>query len=143
MSKENEDRQEDVVETTEVSTIELVERAGICEYCKQMRIVRVPENLSDIQVNEIATQECDCKEAAFMRRRKMRLDAAGAWIKNALEGHEEQQKLMTAAVNTVFGHSVYKVTVKLDGHRTAIVDMDKEDMIRIKTVYKNENEETF
>lgn len=146
MSKKNEDRedrQEEVVETTEIAKIELVERAGICEYCKQMRMVKVPENMSDIQVNEIATQECDCKTAEFMRRRKMRLDAAGMWITNALEGHEKQQKLMTAAVNAVFGKSVYKVTIKLDGHKTAIVDLDKEDMIRIKTVYKNENEETF
>lgn len=54
---------------------------GTCKYCGQMRQVPFSENLTDEDMNRIATEECDCDKAMY--ERNVRHEVAKA--QNAIE----------------------------------------------------------
>lgn len=115
---------------------------GFCRFCNQARMIDAPDNLSGEDYNELATQDCDCTEATTERRRRAKMEAAGAWAKNIFSQNDGQLQLVLCAIRATFSGSVDYATIKI-GKYTHKVDVDGDGMIRIKTSYRSSNEETF
>lgn len=118
------------------------EHTGICRYCGQIRMITAPDGLSGEDYNELATEECECNEAQIQRNRRAKMEAAGLWAKNIFSQNNGQLQLMFCAIKATFDGSVDYVTIKI-GKNTHKVDVDGDGMIRIKTAYRDSNEETF
>jgi len=115
---------------------------GFCKFCHNARFVEVPESVTELQANEYATAACDCDDARRAREREMRMKAAAAWAENIFSKSDGQLRLICSAIQSTFDGSVDKVTVKI-AKRNHIIDTDKDGMIRIRTTYRDSNEETF
>ncbi len=115
---------------------------GFCRFCKQARIIAAPDGLSGEEYNELATQDCDCNEAATERASRAKMEAAGLWAKNIFSQSNGQLQLMLCAIRATFDGSVDYATIKIGKH-THKVDVDGDGMIRIKTSFRDSNEETF
>lgn len=115
---------------------------GFCRFCNQAHMFEAPDNLSPEDYNELATQECNCTEASNERARRAKMEAAGQWAKNIFSQNDGQLQLVLCAIRATFAGSVDYATIKIGKH-THKIDVDGDGMIRIKTSYRDSNEETF
>lgn len=115
---------------------------AFCRYCNQARMIDAPDGLSGEDYNDLATAECDCSEAQQERERRAKMEAAGLWAKNMFSQSDGQLQLVLCAIRATFDGSVDYATIKIGKH-THKVDCDGDGMIRIRTVYRDSNEETF
>lgn len=115
---------------------------GFCRFCNQANMFDAPDGLSPEDYNELATQECDCTEAANERARRAKMEAAAQWAKNIFSQNNGQLQLILCAIRATFEGSVDYATIKIAKH-TLKIDVDGDGMIRIKTSYRDSNEEKF
>lgn len=120
----------------------IVKATGFCRYCNQARIIDAPEGLSGQAYNDIASEECDCAAAVRQRERRQRMEAAGQWAKNIFGKTDGQLQVALCAIKATFDGAVDYVTLKI-GKNTHKIDRDSDGMIRIRTIYRDSNEETF
>lgn len=135
-----------------MSKKEEMQKNGACIYCGQVQMITEDELLdavaSGIKPEEAAdvcaTRKCSCRDAEMERERQMRLEAAGEWAKNTFSDEEIPERLAVAlcAISATFCHAVDYVTFRI-GKYTHKVDKDKDGMIRIRSRFTEENEETF
>ena len=117
-------------------------QTGFCKYCNQARMIEAPDNFSPADLNEQASAECDCDEAVRQRERRAKMEAAGAWAKNVFSQQDGQLQTVLCAIRSTFEGAIDYVTVKI-GKQTHKIDTDSDGMIRIRTTYRDSNEETF
>lgn len=117
-------------------------QSGFCKYCNQLRMIEAPEGASPADLNEQASDECDCDEAVRQRERRAKMEAAGAWAENVFSKENGQLQTVLCAIRSTFAGSIDYVTVKV-GKYTHKIDTDSDGMIRIRTTYRDSNEETF
>lgn len=117
-------------------------RIGFCKYCNQGREVTAPESASAADVNEQASEECNCDEAVRQRKRRAKMEAAGAWAQNIFSKQNGQLQTALCAIRATFEGAIDYVTIKV-GKNTHKIDVDADGMIRIRTTYRDSNEETF
>lgn len=117
-------------------------QAGFCKYCNQLRMIEAPEGASPADLNEQASEECDCDEARRQQERKMKMAAAGAWAENVFSKENGQLQTVLCAIRSTFAGAIDYVTIKVGKH-THKIDTDSDGMIRIRTTYRDSNEETF
>lgn len=65
----------------------LIERQAVCKFCGKQKFLNVASEVSENEVNEMATQTCDCEEAKLARGMKMTEEAI-----EALLGKESAKK---------------------------------------------------
>ena len=155
MTPKNEDHESQKEEDQEIERVEgepvtaqdakimirkIVQTSGICKYCRQARMIQAPEGISGEAANEQASQECDCDEAVRQRERIMRMQAAGEWAQNTFR--DTQLQTVLCSIKSTFEGSIDYVTVKI-GKNTHKIDRDSDGTIRIRTTFKDSNEETF
>lgn len=115
---------------------------GFCKYCGQSRIVEAPEGFSAADLNEQASDECDCDEARRQRERRAKMEAAGTWAQNMFSREDGQLQTVLCAIRSTFEGAIDYVTIKI-GKRTHKIDTDSDGMIRIRSTFRDSNEETF
>lgn len=120
----------------------MVQRTAFCRFCNQARIIDAPDNLSGEAYNDLASAECDCDEARRQRERRAKMEAAGAWAQNLFSKEHGQLQTVLCAIRSTFEGSIDYVTIKI-GKRTHKIDTDSDGMIRIRSTYRDSNEETF
>lgn len=120
----------------------IVKATGFCRFCNQARMIDAPEGSGPEDLNDLATEDCDCDEAIRQRERRARMEAAGLWARNTFSKEDGQLQVALCAIKATFDGSVNFVTIKIGKH-THKVDQDKDGMIRIRTTYRDSNEETF
>lgn len=120
----------------------LKSQAGFCKYCNQLRMIEAPEGASPGDLNEQASEECDCDEAIRQRERRAKMEAAGAWAENVFSKENGQLQTVLCAIRSTFAGAIDYVTLKV-GKYTHKIDTDSDGMIRIRTTYRESNEETF
>lgn len=120
----------------------LTRQTGFCKYCNQARMIEAPEGFSAADLNEQASAECDCDESRRQRERRAKMEAAGAWAQNMFSKENGQLQTVLCAIRSTFEGSIDYVTIKI-GKRTHKIDTDSDGMIRIRSTYKDSNEETF
>lgn len=144
-------RQADVVENVDADVVGMpnapavrvmTQQSGFCKYCNQLRMIEAPEGSSPADLNEQATIECDCDEAQRQRERRAKMEAAGTWAKNVFSQQDGQLQTVLCAIRSTFEGAVDYVTVKIGKH-THKIDTDSDGMIRIRTTFRDSNEETF
>ena len=118
------------------------QQTGFCKYCNQASIVEAPEGISVADLNELVSQECNCDEAQRQRNRRAKMEAAGAWAKNVFSNQDGQLQAALCAIKATFEGSIDYVTLKIGKH-THKIDTDSDGMIRIRTTFRDSNEETF
>ena len=115
---------------------------GFCKYCGQSRIIEAPEGFSAADLNEQASEECDCDEARRQRERRAKMEAAGMWAQNMFSKENGQLQTVLCAIRSTFEGSIDYVTIKI-GKKTHKIDTDSDGMIRIRSTFRDSNEETF
>ena len=120
----------------------MTQQSGFCKYCNQLRLIEAPEGSSAADLNELATRECDCDEAIRQRERRAKMEAAGAWAKNVFSNQDGQLQVALCAIKATFDGAIDYVTLKIGKH-THKIDTDSDGMIRIRTTFRDSNEETF
>lgn len=119
-----------------------VQQTGICQYCGQAVFVEAPEGAPGEYLNELATACCECDEAKRQRKRKERMKKAGEWARQYFSQNDGQIQAVCCAIKAVFENNFDYVTIKA-GKKSYKIDLDSDGMIRIKTTYRDSNEETF
>lgn len=120
----------------------MTRQIGFCKYCNQGRTIEAPEGSSAADLNELATEECECGEARRQRERRARMEAAGAWAQNVFSNQDGQLQTVLCAIHSTFEGAIDSVTIKI-GKRTHKIDTDSDGMIRIRSTFRDSNEETF
>jgi hypothetical protein len=118
------------------------QHTGFCKYCNQAQMIEAPDGLSAADYNELATAACNCDEAMREREKRAKMEAAGMWAKNIFSQQDGQLQLVLCAIRATFDGNVDYATIKI-GKNTHKIDRDSDGMIRIKTTYRDSNEETF
>lgn len=126
----------------EIVKQETTPQGGICRYCGQVRFVEAPEGLPPEDVNQLATDQCDCAAASRAREKKRRMQAAGAWAQGVFGNNNGQFQTVCCSIRSVFENEFDYVTIKA-GKRTYKIDRDSDEMIRIKTTYRDSSMEEF
>lgn len=123
---------------------EIKKVTGFCNYCSQGRLVAVPDDreFSQDELNKIATEECECKQAAFQREREDKIERAEYYINNLVPDKEEHTKpLLRSAVPLLLDHTIKKMSLNVDGRVTYAIFRGKEDSIiaqRQETIVREE-----
>ena len=120
----------------------ITKQIGFCKYCGQSRIIEAPEGFSAADLNEQASDECDCDEARRQRERRAKMEAAGMWAQNMFSRENGQLQTVLCAIRSTFEGSIDYVTIKI-GKKTHKIDTDSDGMIRIRSTFRDSNEETF
>ncbi len=120
----------------------ITKQIGFCKYCGQSRIIEAPEGFSAADLNEQASDECDCDEARHQRERRAKMEAAGMWAQNMFSKENGQLQTVLCAIRSTFEGSIDYVTIKI-GKKTHKIDTDSDGMIRIRSTFRDSNEETF
>lgn len=115
---------------------------GFCKYCGQSRIIEAPEGFSAADLNEQASDECECDEARRQRERRAKMEAAGMWAQNMFSKENGQLQVVLCAIRSTFEGAIDYVTIKI-GKKTHKIDTDSDGMIRIRSTFRDSNEETF
>ncbi len=126
----------------ELQKREVVQKVGFCKYCGQIVMVEAPEELPPEELNELASQQCNCDEAKRQQRRIARMGAAAIWAENYFSRESGQLQAVCCAIKAVFEYAFDNITIK-SGKKTYKIDMDKDGMIRIRTKYTDNEIETF
>ena len=137
------DPADDVVGMPNAPAVRILKsQSGFCKYCNQLRMIEAPEGASPADLNEQASEECDCDEAIRQRERRAKMAAAGAWAENVFSKENGQLQTVLCAIRSTFAGAIDYVTIKVGKH-THKIDTDSDGMIRIRTTYRDSNEETF
>lgn len=143
LDDEQEEQEPEVVGMPHAPAVRVITRqTGFCRYCNQARMIEAPDGLSAADLNELASQECDCDEATRQRERRAKMEAAGAWAKNIFSNQNGQLQTVLCAIRSTFEGAIDYVTIKI-GKQTHKIDTDSDGMIRIRTTLRDSNEETF
>ncbi len=88
------------------------EKIGYCIYCGQTRMLKVEEDLSEENLNELATEECDCISAALARKRAKTQAEAEDNVEKLFRGDlPEVADLLSASISLIVNRQISKVTI--------------------------------
>lgn len=115
-------------------------REGFCEYCKQPKLVDVPEDFLQEQVDEAVTKKCDCLIVTRLRERKLQKEAC---IENIEEMLEENYPAIASVfknnIDAIQDNKIKKITINTHSNQTARMSKTK-DGIKIELEKKSKNE---
>ena len=69
---------------------ERIVQQGTCLFCKNLRMIETDEDLTQKELDRIATEECDCPDAQQERNKRMKIEAAREYIDNEFDKAEQQ-----------------------------------------------------
>ena len=88
------------------------EKIGCCIYCGQTKMLKVEENVSEENLNELATEECDCISAALARKRAKTQAEAEDNVEKLFRGDlPEVADLLSASISLIVNRQISKVTI--------------------------------
>lgn len=122
-----------------------VDKTGSCSFCGQTKIIQVPEEWEQGQINEAVTCECECEQAQAYAKAKERKDKAKKRI-NELFGSgaekpvaEDVVNLLIATVDAIEDKHMKGITVDVEhGIKAKVSKMAKESI----KVERSENKKT-
>lgn len=118
-----------------------IENYGMCKFCFQQVLIDTDKELTEEERNELATEQCTCKEAINERNRKLALKAVQEWIEHRFK-ESVLQEAMRATVQAIEEKQLNKASMKIGKYKFEI-QKNTENEIVIKTLYKDEEEEYF
>ena len=114
------------------------DKTGSCSFCGQTKIIQVPEEWEQGQINEAVTCECECEQAQAYAKAKERKDKAKKKV-NELFGAEDVVNLLIATVDAIEDKHMKGITVDVGhGVKAKVSKMAKESI----KVERSENKKT-
>lgn len=114
---------------------ERVEKVGTCRFCHQQRYVEhVDESMSQEEVDEIASIECDCEEAMRARELSNSVRAVEESIRRNASLVKEVREGVCGLLKPVALGYIQNVTVKVDDLTTLKISIKKGRLTCVKTV---------
>lgn len=112
-----------------------VDKTGSCSFCGQTKIIQVPEEWEQGQINEAVTCECECEQAQAYAKAKERKDKAKKRV-NELFGSgaekpvaEDVVNLLIATVDAIEDKHMKGITVDVGhGVKAKVSKMAKESI---------------
>lgn len=125
--------------------MELVEKTGVCRFCGQNKIVEVPDNFTDEEINEEASKECYCIDAKHYKEslelkamvEQQKISAQGEIFKHFNNDYPLIEKIFNDAIDPIVNNEFIKMTIVTDDGVTAYIKK-KKGGIKVGRSYKDE-----
>ena len=114
---------------------EKIKSTGVCRYCGSLRIVNAAAEMTQTELDAIASEECDCDQAKFERDKQTKKEIAIANL-NTLIGdrHPKAAEGLTKAIPFLQDYIFTEVSVKLNDISKVQMKMnDKGSIVITKT----------
>ena len=110
---------------------------GTCAYCGQTAIINTVGEVSQVELDMMATDKCMCKEAQSERRKRERREK----IEKYVEKHFTKEKVdfVNAAIALVENFEFDKVSMNYDA-KTCTIWMDSDSYLHIKIQHREDDE---
>ena len=100
---------------------------GTCRFCKQQRTVEILQEWNKHEIDEAATELCDCNEATTYTYRKKRAEQANTKIKE-LFGEDNGEVTVSAKVVNI----LYEAVIPICEELAAAVSIDVGNGVKAK-----------
>lgn len=114
---------------------------GVCKFCGQTSVIDVPSGASYERASEIATMQCNCKDALNYQRRISSEKQAEDYVEQWSSEKPERMHALKAIIRAISHREIKKATVKFGNITIAISDSNGE--IKVKKTYTDSEEDTF
>lgn len=117
-------------------------RKGECRYCHAMRLIEQSEDLTQEELDRIASEECDCDGARLAQSKEESRRFAFEWAEGIFESKPEALTVIRAAILAVNEAVVSRVSMKI-GKNTYTVTMNARGEIQIQNIYHDKDVNEF
>lgn len=117
-----------------------VEKNGACRFCGQIKLVEALEEFNEDELNELATEQCNCYEAQDYISRLYRKEKADFRIEelfgsgNKPELTDARMQMLHQAAGYVVDGIAEKVTVEVTGELKMMVSETAKGNIKINRI---------
>ena len=114
---------------------EKIESTGVCKYCGSIRIVNGAADMTQTELDAIASEECDCEQAKYERNKEQQKNIAIANLKLLIGDKCPKATVgLTGMIPFIQDYVFTEVTVKLNEISKVQMKMnDKGSIIITKT----------
>lgn len=106
---------------------------GVCRFCGQTFMFEtISGEASDKQLEEYATQKCNCPEARAYQGVLEAKDKASRNIKILFEHYPAAAEILEEAIEPVAGGAIKSITVNLDGGVKGTLKLGQSGKVRLK-----------
>lgn len=110
-------------------------RLGTCRHCHQQRYVEcVDIELSQGEIDDIATRECDCEDARRARELSNSVLAVSESIRRNASMFREVKEAITACLEPVAEGYIQNITMRVDDLTTVKISLKKGRLTCVRTV---------
>lgn len=115
-----------------------MENTGTCHYCGQSVMLETVGELTEEQLDAMATEICKCPEAQSAQRQKERREKIESFVKRHFD--EPQYHFIEEVIEIVEAEEVSEVTFKLTDDRSVKIWLDKDYYLNLKIKHTEEDE---
>lgn len=113
-------------------------RTGTCYYCHQQRFVEhCSTDMTQDEVNEEATRECDCDEARIARELSNTVAAVKRNIEENMDLRPDLKEAVKAMLEPVAAGQAKNCTIKVDDNTVIKINVSKGRLNCVRTVKEN------
>lgn len=114
---------------------EKIKSTGVCKYCGSLRIVNGAADMTQTELDAMATEDCDCEQAKFERNKEQKKNIAIANLKLLIGDKCPKATIgLTGMIPFIQDYVFTEVTVKLNEVSKVQMKMnDKGSIIITKT----------
>lgn len=117
-------------------------KTGVCRFCGQTMTVETVGDITQSQADEMATNQCTCKEAKVWQNRESKIRKAKEWAVNRFERTPNLISLFEESFERVTNHDVEKISIK-ENDWTHSIFLDSDRFLNVKSSKKVEEEVDF
>ena len=121
--------------------MEVLKMTGVCKFCGQTSVIDAPEGTSYERAAEIATMQCNCKDALSYQHRISSEKQAEDYVEQWSNEKAERMDALKAIIRAISHREIKKATIKFENITITISDSNGE--IKIKKTYTDSEEDTF
>lgn len=117
---------------------------GTCRFCGQMRIVSADVDMTIDELNELASEECDCEGARLFKKRRTEAEVARENVDNLFADHHPcAAAVLKECIELVQDGRLKEVNLKITPKVKAQLKKTNKDSIQVnKTVTTKEELDT-
>jgi hypothetical protein len=110
---------------------------GFCQYCGQAAIIETVGEVSQAELDSMATDKCNCKEAQTERRKRERREKINKYVDKKFP--ECLRQFVHDAITFVENYDADKITINFDS-QTCTIYMDSDSWLHIKIQRREDDE---
>ena len=114
---------------------------GYCKYCHDRRMVDVPDDATDDEINKAATLDCDCPGAKLARKKEYQREACTEYIEKMIStDFPEIGEIMKNSIQAMQDMKISKITINTYVGKPARLTMSKDGIkVELEKKQKEEN----